>query len=354
MSLEIIGTGSCIPEIKVLNADFEGHKFYTPNGELIDKPGPEIVQKFEEITGIRERRYAKPDQDTSDLALIAAHQAIEDSGIDPETLDGIFLAHNFGDIPFGKSQSNLLPSLATRVKHGLGIKNPNCIAFDILYGCPGWIQAMILANNYVLAQQGKRYLVIGAETLSRTIDPYDRDAMIFADGAGAAVVEATSSNTQTGILSTASQTFTEEEAFYLSHDQSHKKERQDGTRYIKMQGQKIYQFALSHVPAAMKACLDQSGVSIDELKTVLIHQANEKMDDAIIKRFYRLYKKPVPEGIMPMSIHLLGNSSVATVPTLLDLLRKGQLENYTMHQGDVVLMASVGSGMSINAITYRV
>jgi 3-oxoacyl-[acyl-carrier-protein] synthase-3 len=168
------------------------------------------------------------------------------------------------------------------------------------------------------------------------------------------VVEAHSGKGDHGILSTASQTFTAEEAYYLNYDVSNNPNAKDATRYIKMQGRKIFEFALNHVPAAMKTCLDKSGVSIDEVKKVLIHQANEKMDEAIIKRFFRLYKKREPEGIMPMSIHLLGNSSVATVPTLLDLLRKGELKEHSINKGDVLLLASVGAGMSINAITYRV
>ncbi len=354
MNLEITGTGSCIPTIKVPNEAFKNNEFYTRSGERIDQEGETIIQKFEDITGIRERRYAQPEQQTSDLATIAAQRAIDDSGVDPEMLDGIILAHNFGNIPHGKIQSDILPSLATRVKHDLGIKNPNCIAFDILYGCPGWVQAVILAYNYILAGQGKHYLVIGAETLSRKLDPHDRDSMIFSDGAGAAVVEAIDKDLKKGILSTASQTFTEEEAYYLNYDESNNPDVGHDTRFIKMHGQKIYQFALTKVPAAMKLCLDRSGLSIERVKKVLIHQANEKMDEAIIKRFFRLYRAPEPEGIMPMSIHLLGNSSVATVPTLLDLLRKGELEGHELNDGDVIMLASVGAGMSINAITYRV
>lgn len=354
MNLEITGTGSCIPDQLIPNSFFEKNSFYSDKKEQIEQDPAVIIQKFKDITGIQERRYAREDQQTSDLATIAAKRAIEDAGVDPEHLDGIILAHNFGNIPHGKIQSDILPSLATRVKHDLQIKNPNCIAFDILYGCPGWVQALILAYNYILAGQGKSYLVIGAETLSRKLDPHDRDSMIFSDGAGAAVVEAHSGKGDHGILSTASQTFTAEEAYYLNYDVSNNPDAKNQTRYIKMQGRKIFEFALNHVPAAMKTCLDKSGVSIDEVKKVLIHQANEKMDEAIIKRFFRLYKKREPEGIMPMSIHLLGNSSVATVPTLLDLLRKGELKEHSINKGDVLLLASVGAGMSINAITYRV
>lgn len=354
MNLEITGTGSCIPDQLIPNSFFEKNSFYSEKKEAIDHDPAEIIRKFQEITGIKERRYAREDQETSQLATIAAQRAIEDAGVDPERLDGIILAHNFGNIPHGKIQSDILPSLATRVKHDLKIQNPNCIAFDILYGCPGWVQALILAYNYILAGQGKRYLVIGAETLSRKLDPHDRDSMIFADGAGAAIVEAHSGEGDHGILSTASQTFTAEEAYYLHYDVSNNPQTKEQTRYIKMQGRKIFEFALNHVPAAMKTCLDKSGVGIEDVKKVLIHQANEKMDEAIIKRFFRLYKKQAPVDIMPMSIHLLGNSSVATVPTLLDLLRQGKLEGHTIHKGDVLLLASVGAGMSINAITYRV
>ena len=350
---KITGTGSYIPEQRIANNFFLKHRFFKPGGERIDSDPQEIVDKFKAITGISERRYARAGQLTSDLGTLAARRALEGSGIDPESLDGVVMAHNFGNIPHGKSQSDILPSLATRVKHDLGIKNPNCIAFDILYGCPGWLEALILGETYIAAGRGKKYLVVAAETLSRKLDPHDRDSMIFADGAGAAVLEATEEGDDEGILSTASQTFTEKEAYYLYYDRSHNPDVGHKTRYIKMNGAKIFEFALTHVPAAMKLCLDRSGIPVDEVKKVLIHQANEKMDEAIIKRFYRQYRKPIPDLIMPMSIHLLGNSSVATVPTLLDRLLKGKLDGHQVDKGDVIIMASVGSGMSINAITYR-
>jgi 3-oxoacyl-[acyl-carrier-protein] synthase-3 len=103
----------------------------------------------------------------------------------------------------------------------------------------------------------------------------------------------------------------------------------------------------------MKECLDEAGVGIEEVKKIFIHQANEKMDEAILKRLYRLYKVDIPEGIMPMSIHKLGNSSVATVPTLYDMVRKGTMEEHEVKKGDVVIFASVGAGMHINAIVYK-
>src|SRR5690606_37061932 len=149
------------------------------------------------------------------------------------------------------------------------------------------------------------------------------------------------------------QTFAEEEAYYLYFDKTNSSEGCKDTRYIKMQGRKIYEFACIHVPKAMASCLDKSGVGIEAVKKIFIHQANEKMDEAIIKRFYKIYGKDVPENIMPMSIHELGNSSVATIPTLYDLVLKGELPQHELQKGDVVIFASVGAGMNVNAIVYR-
>jgi 3-oxoacyl-[acyl-carrier-protein] synthase-3 len=103
----------------------------------------------------------------------------------------------------------------------------------------------------------------------------------------------------------------------------------------------------------MAECLNNSGIAISDVKKILIHQANEKMDEAIIQRFYKLYNQTPPAGIMPMSIHKLGNSSVATIPTLYDSLIKGEIENQSINKGDIILFASVGAGMNINAIVYK-
>ncbi len=285
------------------------------------------------------------------MGFFAAESAIEDAKINPETIDYIIVAHNFGDVKYNTIQSDMLPGLAVRIKHSLRIKNPKCVAYDILFGCPGWIEGLIQAQAFIKAGMAKRCLVIGTETLSRVVDKYDRDAMIFSDGAGATIIEATED--EGGILAHETASYTYDEAYHLYFGNSNNQNLSKDTRYIKMDGRKIYEFALIHVPQAIKTCIDNSGVAIKDIKKIFIHQANEKMDEAILKRLYRLYKTEIPEHIMPMSIQTLGNSSVATVPTLLDLVRNNKLENQSLNKGDVIIFASVGAGMHINAFVYK-
>ena len=351
MTVKITGIGSYIPEVKVSNADFFKHVFLNNDGTPFEYPNEEVIGKFKNITGIEERRYANENLVTSDIAFLAAERAIADAGIDPETIDYLILAHNFGDVQSGMIQSDTVPSLATRVKNRLKIKNPKCVAYDVLFGCPGWIEGVLQANAFIKSGMAKCCLVIGAETLSRVVDRHDRDSMIYSDGAGASIIQA--SEKGDGILAHSSATYAYDEAGYLYFGKSFNSDLDPDVRYIKMQGRKIYEFALSKVPQAMKDCLDDSGIEIDQIKKILIHQANEKMDEAIIQRFYKLYGKTPPENIMPMSINFLGNSSVATVPTLFDLLTNGQIENHELHKGDVVIFASVGAGMNVNAFVYR-
>jgi len=352
MNSVITGTGSYIPPIKKSNLDFNEERFFSNKNEPFEASNDVIIEKFKAITGIEERRYASDDMLSSDIALIAAQNAIEDANINPEELDYIILAQNFGDIKKDTIQTDILPSLAARVKHLLKIKNPNCVAYDIIFGCPGWIQGVIQADTFIKAGIAKKCLIIGSETLSRVLDMHDRDSMIYSDGAGACIVQA-KENGNSGILSHAALSHTYEEAHYLFLGKSNIPNTDPKIRYIKMHGRKIYEYSLNNVPQAMKTALDKSGIPITDVKKVFIHQANEKMDEAIIKRFFRLYKMPTPENVMPMSIHKLGNSSVATVPTLLDLVLKGKLENHQVNKGDVIILASVGAGMNINAIVYK-
>jgi 3-oxoacyl-[acyl-carrier-protein] synthase III len=351
----ITGTGSYIPPHIQSNADFSQHRFYTDKQELLATGSKEIIEKFEQITGIAERRYTTDDLSTSDIGIEAARRAIESSGVDPEQLDQIIVAQNFGDVIKNTIQTDAVPSLASRIKHALGIRNANCVAYDILFGCPGWLQGVIHADAFFKAGIARKILVVGAETLSRVIDIYDRDSMIFSDGAGAAVLEYKEVNGDgPGILGSGAQTHSFEEVSYINMGKSFYPGSDPSVRYIKMKGRKVYEYAMKYVPAAMKDCLDKSGIGIKDLKMVFIHQANEKMDDGIIKRLYQLYGIDTPpSGIMPMTIHWLGNSSVATIPTLLDLVLKSQVTDHQLSKGDVILFASVGAGMNINAVCYR-
>lgn len=352
----ITGTGCYIPPGIIKNLDFSGNVFFDINGSKFEGTGEEIREKFLAITGIAERRYISDDLVASDIGAKAAELAIEDAGIDREELDQIIVAHDFGDVRKHTIQTDTVPSLAARIKHALRIEKPSCIAYDIIFGCPGWIQGLIHAYSFMRSGMAKKCLVVGTETLSRVVDMYDRDSMIYADGAGACVVELVEDDKQAGILSHISASHTLKEAFYLYLGKSNIDESDPRIRYIKMHGRKIYEFALTHVPAAMKACLDHAGAAIDHVKKIFIHQANEKMDDEIIRRFYRMHRiKEVPPDIVPMSIHKLGNSSVATIPTLYDQVRKGTGEekHHKLHEGDLILFASVGAGMNINALAYR-
>lgn len=349
----ISGTGSYIPEQVVSNNDFTQHNFYAEDQHPLATPPTEIVAKFSKITGILERRYASDELTASHIGTEAARKAIAASGVDPETIDQLIVAHNFGNVLKHSVQTAIVPSLATIIKSELGIKNPSCVAYDLIFGCPGWLQGMIHADAFFKAGIAKKALIIGTETLSRVVDIYDRDSMIFSDGAGAAVLEARENSGGKGVLSALAQTYATEEADYINMGTSNYPGSDPNIRFLKMKGRKVYEFAITHVPAAMKACIDQSGVNIKEIKKIFIHQANEKMDEAIIARLYQLYGLPAPENVMPMCIGWLGNSSVATIPTLYDLVLKGSLPEHQLNNGDVVVFASVGAGMNVNAVCYR-
>lgn len=352
-----LGSGSYIPTRRIVNADFLSHVFYDVNGQILEQSNEETIGKFEKITGIKERRYVTDDLVTSDIAYMAARDAIDSAGIDKESLDCIIVAHNFGDVKADNKRSDFVPSIASRVKHQLNIHN-SAVCYDISFGCPGWLQAVILADSFLKSGHSKRALVIGAETLSRVSDPHDRDSMIYADGAGAVVMGSVANNNPVGIISYASRSDTAKEAYYLRMGKSYNPNYEGNELFLKMDGRKLYEYALHVVPAAIKSTIDKAGLSIDDVSKVLIHQANAKMDEAILKRLFQLYeKKEIPKAIMPMIIYRLGNSSVATLPTLFNLLLTKQVDDQAGSEscktGDVLVFASVGAGMNVNSVVYR-
>ncbi|MDQ6799935.1 MAG: ketoacyl-ACP synthase III [Acidobacteriota bacterium] len=349
----VVGTGSHIPSVMVPNDYFLQHEFHGPDNKPIAKSNAEILEQFEAITGIRERRYVPDELVTSDIAFDAARNALQSSGIDGESLDYIIVAHNFGDVKAGSLRSDFVPALAARVKNKLEIENPRTVAVDVVFGCPGWLQGVIWADSMIRAGDIKRAMVIGADTLSRISDPHDRDSLIYADGAGATILEAR--ETKDGILSHNVRSDTLEHSTMLRMGHSYKDESFLEALFLKMEGRKLYKYALQTVAGSIKECLDCAQIGIHQVKKILIHQANGKMDEAILDALYALYGIKEPPGdVMPMTISTLGNSSVATIPTMLDLICKGKMRGHALHTGDIVVFASVGAGMHINAVVYRV
>lgn len=351
----IVGSGCYIPDKIISNDDFLSNVFFDSNGKQFEASNDEIIRKFEDITNIIERKHVSDNYATSDIAYFAAKDALESSSTDAETLDYIIVAHNFGDVRAENKKSDFVPSIASRVKYKLGIKNPKTVSYDIVFGCPGWLQAVIQVNYYLKSGDAKTALVIGAEILSRVSDPHDRDSMIYSDGAGAVILKAVSSPHPIGILAHISQTDTYDYAYLLKMSKSYNPDCNGKELYLKMNGRKLYQYALENVPLVVKNCIQKAGLLLKDISKVLIHQANEKMDWAILQRLFKLYDIPIiPPDIMPMTINKFGNSSVATLPTLLDLILKKKLGNHDLLPGNYIVFASVGAGMNINSLIYRI
>jgi 3-oxoacyl-[acyl-carrier-protein] synthase-3 len=351
----ITGSGHFLPEKVVKNDYFLGYDFFDESGKRIEKPIEETIKKFQEITEIEERRYVNEHMFTSDISVIAAEKAIEDAGIDKEELDYIIVANNYGDIDPVYRQVDSMPSIATRVKHKLNIKNNHCRPYEMLFGCPGWIEGLIMAHHLFMSGTAKKILVVGSDTLSRAVDPHDRTAMIFADGAGAVVLEARESDKKEGIITYNTICDSLEEMEYLTNNESLKSDYQGSKVNIKMRGRKVYEYALRKVPALVKRTIDNAELNIHNINKILLHQANAKMDHAMVQRLFKLYGlTEIPDDIAPMTIQKFGNSSVATIPTMYDLIARNQLGNHRFHPGDHLVFGSVGAGMNINAIVYKI
>ncbi len=356
-SILIKGSGSCIPDRIIPNSEFETGEFYSSSGEKIQDPPETTIRKFEKITGIKERRWLENSQVTSDLGTIAAEKAIRMAGIDPEKIGYILCAQNFGDIKAGSNRADLIPSVASRIKHNLGIRNPYCFAFDINFGCPAWILGLSLAKTWLDSQQEETYaLVIGVETLSRVIDPFDRDRMIFSDGAGAVILEKAETGTQRfGILAELTRTDTADHNLLLKMGKSNNPNADPEDLFVKMEGPKLYEYALNLVPPSIFQVVNKAGLKLEDIRMVLIHQANEKMIDAMIKRLFQLNQnQQTPPDFVPKVLSWLGNNAVASVPTLFDLINRKKLEGFSFMPGDKIVFAAVGSGMSISALVYQI
>jgi 3-oxoacyl-[acyl-carrier-protein] synthase III len=361
----ITGTGSCVPEVNVSNEQFLQNTFYTKEGTPEIKKTELLVKKFYERTGIRSRRYARNDQVASDLgteavayALAAAHRKVNE-------LDMIIGATNFGDVQAPSYASDFVPSLATRVLKKLGHTGNGITALDVIAGCPGWLEATYTAHLHIQAGHARRVAVVAMETLSRISDPSDKDSMIYADGAGAVILEANEQYHRQGILSYASETVTQFKAVnssitscadFLTMGPANDPALPQNRLYLKMIGPNVAQLAIERVPDIIKKVAEIDGISLNDISLFLLHQANKKLDHDMA-----LATGVLPgelEQKVPITIDWLGNSSVATIPTMLDLIMRERAftngHKYVFEPGKYLVFASVGASMNINAMIYRI
>lgn len=346
----IESTGSYIPNDVISNQYFLDRNFLDDNGKVIPKENSAIISKLEEITQIKERRYENK-LSTVGMASNAAEAALAKSSILRESLGGIIVAHNFGDIHPKNTQGHMIPNLAARVKNQLGIKNSKCFAFDVLFGCPGWLLAMDQAHQYLQNGVTDSIMVIGVESLSRVVDPNDIDAMLFGDGAGAVILKAEKSEQKKGILAYESYSDCDEEVEYLTMDHSRSGEGKE--LYIKMIGRSVFKYAVNKVPQVITDCLKSLSIPLQEISNFLFHQANGKMLDAIGSKLSELNDAESIQEKVPITLDWLGNTSVATIPTLLDMITRKEMNGFSFEKGDKVVMASVGAGMHANCMVYQ-
>ncbi len=350
----IKGTGSYIPETVIKNNFFLDKDFYEENGEKVTTENEKIIEKFKKITEIEERRYETNDNlFSSDLAAIAAEKAIKDAGINKEEIDYVIVAHNFGDATPNTNELDIMPNLAMRVKHKLCINNVLCKTYDMMYGCPGWLEGVILGAQLIEFGKAKNIIVISTDIISRVLDPHDRNRMIFADGSAAVVLTKEETLNKIGLLDSLTHTNTNEELHYLKLGKSNKLDYKGSSLKIRMKGRKVYEYVLKNLPLMVKEVLDRNSLHLTDIKKIFIHQANAKMDHAVIERISEIYNCEVPADLVPMTIHTLGNTSVSTIPTMIDLVKKGKMEGYKINSGDNLIFASVGAGMAANIVLYK-
>lgn len=346
----IESTGCYLPDYVVNNSEFISRSFLDEKGQPLNKATDEIVSKLEEITQIKERRYELA-HDTVHMATCAAIAALKNSRKTPEEIDGIIVAHNFGNILPGEHQGHLVPNLAAKVKHELGMKHSSCFAYDVLYGCPGWILGMHQAHLYLQAGEAKAVMVIGVEMLSRVVDEHDVDSMLFGDGAGATILVAESSEEKRGILGYANYSDCMEEVDFLRMEKP-----RDGLGHdlmIRMVGRSVFKYGVTRMPELITDLLRRLSIPVEEIDHFLFHQANGKMVAAIGDKLSELHGIGCIKSKSPLTLDKFGNTSVATIPTLLDLVWRGEMSGFSFEKGQKAVMASVGAGMHVNSLIYH-
>jgi 3-oxoacyl-[acyl-carrier-protein] synthase III len=352
---KIIGTGTVLPSMVVKNNYFLNREFYDKEGNKNEKPMVEVIEKLQAITGISERRYVPFDQDSVPFMAETALKTIADAGLEVNDIDGIIVAHNAGNMIVGEKAWHPVPNMAALLKNRINSTNHECYAYDILFGCPGWVQGIVQAHQSIQMGDANNVLVVGVEVASRLVDPHDLDSMIFADGCGACIVSKSDDSGSAGFISSATFSHANDDMTSIYLGESNNTFELPGACYLHMNGKEVYKYATTWVPQVIKKALDKANMNVDDVDMFLFHQANGKMLAAFANNLAALYGKENSsfEGKIPVIIQFTGNTSVATIPTMLDLILKGALEGYTIKPGDKVIFASVGAGMHCNAVVYQ-
>lgn len=312
MTSAIIGTGSALPEKIVTNDDL---------AKIVETSDAWISER----TGIRARRIAV-DETVETLSIAAGKQALEDAGVDAKDLQLILVAT--------LTPEGSMPNTACKVQAAIGATNAMC--FDISAACSGFMHGLQTAHAFISSGLAKYVLVIGAETLSKILDWTDRGTcVLFGDGAGAAVL----GPSEEGIIcidggadGNKGHVLTLGNAPLVNPYTSHPATKQ----YVEMDGQEVFKFAVRKIPAIINNLLSESGLAMEDLNLVLLHQANERIIQSAAKRL------KADESLFPINLDKYGNTSAASVAILLDEVNKnGQLK-----KGDTIAMAGFGGGLT--------
>jgi 3-oxoacyl-[acyl-carrier-protein] synthase-3 len=322
---QVIGSGACSPERVITNAFFEN---------LVEGADEWIFSR----TGIRERRFAREDQATSDLATIAAQEALKSAGIAAEEIDCIVLGTSTPDM--------CLPATACIVQKNIGAKN--AFAFDINSVCSSFVYAMEVADNFITCGKYKTVLAIGADTYSKILDFEDKaTSPLFGDGAGAVVLRATEDDDK-GVLCTYMRSDGNGWPLIMVPSSGSRKPitaetiaRRENT--FKMSGKQVYVFATEVIPEIIVELCKKGGVQPSDLTYIIPHQANVRMIDFIAKKF------GYPKERFLLNLDRCGNTSAASVA----LVMAENMHNGTIKPGDLVLTMGFGGGLSWGGLLIR-
>jgi len=309
MGVGILGLGHYLPERVVTNKEFE---------KMVDTTDEWIRTR----SGIEERRFARDDEETSDMAYEAAKLALEDANVSPEEIDMIIVATVTQDMPF--------PSVAAMLQERLGAKR--AAAMDLAAACAGFMYGMITAKQFIETKAYEKILVVGADKLSKILDFTDRNTcVLLSDGAGAAVMGEVSEGR--GILS-----------FELGADGSGGKHLNLNEKgYVAMNGREVFKFAVRQMPQSTINVIEKAGLTKEDVDFLVPHQANIRIMEAARQRL------GISEDKMAKTIHKYGNNSAASIPIALsEAVKEGKIKD-----DDVLILVGFGGGLTWGAVALK-